>query len=56
LKLFENFARQCPEKDVEEVSVRLRIFSKTAVRFLKLYPTSWPEGWRLSPSVMNESF
>jgi hypothetical protein len=28
LKLFENFARQCPEKDLEEVSVRLRIFSK----------------------------
>jgi hypothetical protein len=28
LKFFENFARQCPEKDFEEVSVRLRIFSK----------------------------
>jgi hypothetical protein len=58
VKLFENFARQSPEKNIEErgadagdltldtfnvpmnaisISMRLRIFSKTAVRFPKFY-------------------
>jgi hypothetical protein len=38
------------------VSLRLRMFSKTAVRFLKFYAPTSPEGSRLSPSAVNESF
>jgi hypothetical protein len=38
------------------VSVRLRMFSKTAVRFPKFYARRWLEVSRLSPSAVNKSF
>jgi hypothetical protein len=37
-------------------AISVSLFSKTAVRFLKFYAPTSPEGSRLSPSAVNESF